>query len=68
MRTEVEVRKALQEAAVRLIGAIAIKDDRDTNIATKSIRKLTLEIAEIGKEYRQVTSPKAIKEAKSNES
>ena len=64
MRQEVEVRKDLQELAVRLIGAIAIKDNRDTNVATKGIRKLTREIAELGKEYRKVTSPKLLKEQK----
>jgi len=68
MRNEIEVKNELKELAVKLIGAIAIKDYNNTKIATKNIRKLTLEIAEIGKEYRQVTSPKAIKEAKSNES
>ena len=66
MRPEVEVRKNLQDLAVKLIGAIAIKDNRDTSVATKGIRKLTLEIAEIGKEYRKVTSPKATKEARQN--
>jgi len=68
MRKEVEVRKELQEVAVRLIGAIAIKDNRNTDIATKNIRKIILKIEEIGKEYRKVTSPKLLKSNKSNES
>jgi len=55
MRSEVEVRRDLRELAVRLIGVIAIRDDRGTKIASKNIRKLTNEIAEIGKEYRKVS-------------
>jgi len=56
MRTEIEVRTDLQAMAINIIAESNSLDiEKPTKSGMKKLRKLTLEIEKLGKEYRKVS-------------
>ena len=53
---EKQLRPELYDSARELVEEIEALDDNDTKIGKKRVRKLTLNLEKLGKEYRKIST------------